>query len=298
MLAVILLLFCVAAHAESGAPDSTNEGLWQAASETAIHGPSRIPLSDQATLDLPEALVFIPREQAAPVMQSWGNTVDERFLGLIMPTDDRQWIVSIDYASSGYVPDDEARDWDADALLQNLREGTEAANEHRASVGVPPIKVTGWIQAPHYDAATHRLLWAAGIENRDIPDDNPGVNFNTYVLGREGYLSLNLITSQAEVESHRRIAQELLAGTQFVDGKRYEEFDSDTDAVAAFGIAALVGGVAAKKLGFFALLAAFAAKWAKVLIFAAVGGLALLRRMFNKGKATESAPQGPDKPVS
>ena len=50
------------------------------------------------------------------------------------------------------------------------------------------------------------------------------------------------------------------APAEFNQGKRYGDFDSTTDKVAAYGLAALVAGVVVKKLGLLALLAATAVK--------------------------------------
>jgi uncharacterized membrane-anchored protein len=108
------------------------------------------------------------------------------------------------------------------------------------------------------------------------------VSYNTYVLGREGYVSLNLVTSAAAVDAHKPAARELLAAVQFNNGKRYQEFDSSTDAVAAYGLAAVVGGVAAKKLGLLAVAGAFFAKFAKVIALALAGAGAAVAR-FRRG---------------
>ena len=54
----------------------------------------------------------------------------------------------------------------------------------------------------------------------------------------------------------------------FKSGKRYGDFNSSTDKVAAYGLAALVAGVAAKKLGLLALFAATILKFAKVIAIA------------------------------
>ena len=51
-----------------------------------------------------------------------------------------------------------------------------------------------------------------------------------------------------------------MAAVKFNDGKRYTDFDSSTDKVAAYGLAALVAGVAAKKLGLLAIAGAFFAQ--------------------------------------
>ena len=62
----------------------------------------------------------------------------------------------------------------------------------------------------------------------------------------------------------------MLTGVEFKSGKRYTDFNSSTDKVAAYGLAALVAGVAAKKLGLLALLGAGILKFAKVIVIAVV----------------------------
>src|SRR5437868_67087 len=69
--------------------------------------------------------------------------------------------VRAEYEPAGYVKDDDARDWNADDLLKSLKDGTASANKERKSRGFPEIEVTGWAEKPAYDAATHRLVWAA-----------------------------------------------------------------------------------------------------------------------------------------
>jgi uncharacterized membrane-anchored protein len=250
-------------------------GAWQAAAAAMIRGPSMVPIRDQANLALPEGFSFVPREPASNLMRLMGNTTGDEFVGLIFPQgESKNWLVSVDYESSGYVKDDEARDWDAKKLLQDLKDGTEAANEERSKRGIPAIMVTRWVEVPAYDSSTHRLVWSAEVKQKDGSDQDPGINYNTYVLGREGYISLNLITSQSSVEEDKPAARELLAAVNFNEGKRYTDFNSSTDKVAAYGLAALIAGVAAKKLGLLALAGAFILKFAKVigLAVAAAGG--------------------------
>jgi uncharacterized membrane-anchored protein len=131
--------------------------------------------------------------------------------------------VSVDYESSRYVKDDEARDWDAKKLLQDLKDGTEAANEERSKRGIPAIIVTRWVEVPAYDSPTHRLVWSAEVKQKDGNDQDPGVHYNTYVLGREGYISLNLITSESSVEADKPAAYglgALIAGVVFSELKK------------------------------------------------------------------------------
>jgi uncharacterized membrane-anchored protein len=249
---------------------------WSAAMAAIIRGPNSIPLRGQGQIALPAGYGFIPEKEAAALMRLMGNTTGDAFVGLILPEDDaKRWFVSVDFEESGYIKDDDARDWDADELLQNLISGTEAGNEERTRMGIPAIKVTRWIERPAYESGKHQLVWSAEARLRDGADPDPTINYNTYVLGREGYISLNLITSASTVEADKPAARQLLPAVTFKEGKRYADFNSSTDKVAAYGLAALVAGVAAKKLGLLALAGAFILKFAKVFALgaAAAGGL-------------------------
>jgi len=248
---------------------------WQAAAAALVAGPAEVALRDQAKLDLPAGLAFIPKHEAAALMHAMGNRTGDEFIGLIFPqADDKSWMVSVDYDAAGYIKDDDAKDWNADELLKNLRDGTQAANEERSRIGVPPIKVTRWIEKPAYEAGEHHLVWSAEVKLRDGEDPDPTINYNTYVLGREGYISMNLITPASTIDVDKPVAKKLLAAVTFQDGKRYGDFNSSTDKVAAYGLAALVAGVAAKKLGLLALAGVFILKFAKLFALgaAAVGG--------------------------
>jgi uncharacterized membrane-anchored protein len=260
---------------EATAEDAARKAVWHAAFTAMVHGPNTVALKDQAQLSLPAGYGFVPRKEGAAVMDMLGNQTDERFIGLIFAeAEGSNWFVTVDYEASGYIKDDDAKDWDADELLQSLKDGTEAGNEHRRKIGVGEIQVTRWIEKPAYDAPSHRLVWSVEARAKDGQDPDPTVNYNTYVLGREGYVSLDLITNSSTVEADKPAARELLAAVNFNDGKRYSDFNSSTDKVAAYGLAALVGGLAIKKLGLLGAILAFGAKFAKVILvgLAAAGG--------------------------
>jgi uncharacterized membrane-anchored protein len=277
------------AQDEAEAESEAGNAVWQAAIAAMVRGPSTVQLKDQAQLTLPAGYGFVPPKEGAAVMDTMGNQTDERFLGLIFPeSDEANWFVTIDYEPSGYIKDDDAKEWDAEELLQNLKDGTEAANEHRRDIGVSEIEVTRWVEKPSYDAQTHRLVWSAEAREKSGQDTDPVVNYNTYVLGRQGYVSLNLITSSSTVETDKPAAHELLAAVNFNDGKRYADFDSSTDQVAAYGLAALVGGMAAKKLGLLAAAGVFIAKFAKlILVGVAAVGAGVIK--FFKGRNASQA---------
>lgn len=277
-----------------GAPTAHQQALQKAAAgarAALVRGPAKVQLRDQATLALPEHFGFVPREPAAALMKAMGNGIDDAFVGLIYPLsgDGADWFVSVDYIAAGYVKDDDARHWDADKLLQSLKDGTEAGNDERVKAGVPALVVTRWIEPPAYEGTTHRLVWSAEAKRKDGTDADPTVNYNTYMLGREGYVSLDLITTASTVAADKQAAHQLLEAVDFNSGKRYGDFNSSTDKVAAYGLAALVAGVAAKKLGLLALLAATAVKFAKVIVLAVAGVFVAIKRWLKSRTGTRSA---------
>ena len=291
-LALILAITCLAAlpafaqDDDAAATQDAGPDPWQIASQAMQIGPKTIALRDQAMLQLPQGYGFVPTREATQLMEAMGNGADDKFIGLILPPhagadDAEDWMVSVEYDPAGYIKDEDAKNWDADELLQNLKDGTEAANENRARLGIAPLEVTRWIETPAYDSATQRLVWSAeGRDKGAAADADNTVNYNTYLLGREGYVSLDLITSTSQIEAQKVVARNLLAAVKFNDGKRYADYDASTDKLAAYGLAALVGGVAAKKLGLLALGAAFFAKFFKLIVVAVVAGGAAMRKFF------------------
>jgi uncharacterized membrane-anchored protein len=281
-----------AAPAQAAAPDPA-ELAWNAARMAMQDGPADLSFRDQARLQLPEGYGFVPVREATELMRAMGNSVDERFLGLIFPLgrEGANWFVSLDFEDAGYIKDDDARDWQADELLQSLKDGTEAGNEQRQKLGIAPIEVTRWVEKPNYDSTGHRLIWAAESRIKGGNDPDPSINYNTYLLGRDGYIALNLVTSAGSVATDKSDARRLLAALRFNDGKRYQDFNSSTDKVAAYGLGALVAGVAAKKLGLLATLALMLAKFGKVIFVAVVAVGAGVAKWFsgrNKNDSTHA----------
>lgn len=258
---------------------------WQAVENDKIVGPAKTTLLGKANLNIPENYWFVSARAARQYLESLGNTQDNSVEGLFIPADENaNWLVVISYDDSGYIKDEEAKDWDVDGMLESIKEGTAQANQVRIASGFPALEIGGWIEKPRYDAAQHQLIWSLAAHNvgeTSSPQDL--VNYNTYALGREGYFSMTLITDRAEVDSLKPSAQQLLEGLNYTEGNRYSDFNPSTDRVATYGIAALVGGgLAAKKLGLFALIAAFFAKFFKVIVIAIIAAGAAIRSYLNK----------------
>lgn len=268
------------------------EQAFEAALKVRTVGPAEVPLLTQAVLKLPAGYSFIPKAEGDRLMRAMGNRTGSNFIGLVTQTEAIEWFATLVYNNAGYVRDDDAKVWKADELLQSLRDGTEEGNKDRASRGFPPIEITGWVEPPMYASDTHRLVWAAHVRQKGALQGG-SVNYNTYALGREGYFELNMIGAEDVIMREKGRAQELLAALTYVPGKAYGDFQAGTDKVAEYGLAALVAGVAAKKLGLFAVLALFLAKSAKLVLVALFGAAAVIGQLFKRKKAPTEPPAGP-----
>ncbi|HTV17803.1 MAG TPA: DUF2167 domain-containing protein [Polyangiaceae bacterium] len=257
------------------------------------HGPAHIELGHDLGLDLPAGFMFLPPEAAVKVLEQMGNFHNEGVLGLATSTDENDdYAVVIHYDDEGYVKDDETID--AAELLSSMREGLEGANEERADRGFKPLAIDGWAEPPHYDRNRHQLVWALIVSD----PDGKSMNYNTRVLGRRGYASLNLVTDPAQLEAYKPDAAQLLENTKFATGARYEDFDASSDKTAEYGLAGLIAagaGLGAGKLVKLGLLAKFwkvillgLAAGKKVIVLALVGAGAYIKKLLggrNKGEA-------------
>jgi uncharacterized membrane-anchored protein len=289
-LAALALIACALGAAAQSSVENEVRAAMQAAGKVAQMGPQDVKLVDQALLKLPAGLVYIPPAEAGRLLTAMGNRAGDNLLGLVLsPERESNWFVVMRFVKSGYIKDDDAKVWKVDELLDNIKNGTEQMNKERRSRGIAEVEVLGWLEAPKYDGASHRLVWSLQSREKSAPAAaERGINYNTYALGRDGYISMNLVTELNRIDAERPFAHQLLASLQYNDGKRYADFNSATDHVAEFGLAALVGGVAAKKLGLFALMFAFFAKFAKVIGVAAIGiGAAVAKAL--RGKKARAA---------
>ncbi len=246
-----------------------------------VYGPANVKLGGVASMSIQLGQSFIPPETALKIFSALGEDRKryEGLVGLIVPglpgdeTPTDSWgMVGLFYRQMGFVRDADARTWDATKLLEGLRKTVDSRNEEMRKRGRPEMEVVGWIEQPRYEQATHRLLWAISEQEKSKPN-TALATYNAVALGREGLIAFTFVTEAGKLAERKGIATGLLSGVEFNPGKRYEDFTEGTDRVAEIGLAALVGGVAAKKLGLIAVVAAVLAKWGKV-IGAAVGGLA------------------------
>lgn len=241
-----------------------------------VDGPSTVQLAGNASITIPAGYVFLNEKDTQRFLELNENlgSGDE----VMIAPEDLAWSAYLTYLSEGYVKDED--DIDADALLKQTREATEAANAELKRRGWSPLHIVGWAVAPNYNRETKRLEWA--FSNRS--DSGPGVNFYTKILGRRGHTSVQLVASLEDLTLSVSSLNNVLTGFEYGKGDRYADFRPG-DRVAEYGLAAMiVGGAAAvaTKKGFWAVLAGFfAASW-KFLIVLVVGAVAWLKSLFNK----------------
>jgi uncharacterized membrane-anchored protein len=247
-------------------------------------GPAEVTLGEQAMLKLPAGYSYLGQKDTQRALKDMGNFPSGTELALVTGAGDQaQWFVVIRFIDAGYVADDDAADWDADAMLASMKEGTEAANEKRKQMGIAPITVRGWEEKPRYDKQSNKVVWAVSSQEQN----GVGVNYNTLTLGRHGYISMNMVGSLEDLPQLKPHTNVLLTNLNFVDGKRYTDFDSTTDKVAAVGLAALIAG-AAFKSGLLAKLLLLVVAFKKVIIIGIIALAALLTRIFKKKPAPVS----------
>lgn len=281
----LLMLGSAWAASQPQTPEAEHEAfLTQLFAQTQT---GQIQLGNEAVLQLPDNMQFLPKEQANQLAERFGNSVNQGRYGMIFPKNLDEdnapnWWFDLNYEESGFIKDDDAKDWNADELLQNLRDGTEEQNKIRAEKGFDEIIVKDWIEKPNYDAQKHRLVWSVDVRDKKQPNGDAAVNYNTYVLGRKGFISLMLVSDDKNITQDKLLAQDLLNRIEFKEGLRYSDFNPTTDKVAEYGLAALVGGMAAKKLGLFALIAAFLAKFGKFLVLAVVPIGMVFKKVFKR----------------
>jgi len=260
-------------------------------------GPEHVDLGHDIGFELPEGHAFLAKEGAAKLLEKNGSFHNENLLGLITSAhqEGTPWFVVIRYDEEGFIKDDEKLD--AADILKAIREGQEEANKERVERGFRALRIGEWREPPQYEPGPHHLVWALDA----IADADTSVNYSTRVLGRKGYVSLNLVTDPTGFAENRSQVSLDLAGVKFAKGSRYEDFDKGKDKVAEYGLAGLVlggAGLAAAKLVKVGLIA----KFGKVILAALIAGkklvvvglaaaVAFLKRLFGgKKKADPVAP--------
>lgn len=236
---------------------------------------------------------YLDKADARRVLeQFWGNPEDDSVLGMVVPAStslaaDDSWAVVVTYSDEGYVSDEDAAKIDYDGMLKDMQGATREANAEREKAGFGRVELVGWAVPPRYDAASKKLYWAKELDFNGAAQHT--LNYDIRVLGRHGYLSLNAVAGMGELQQVQAGMQQLLPMTEFDSGARYADHNPSTDKVAAYGVAALIGGGLAAKTGLLAKLGLLLAKGWKLGLIAVVFLGGLVRKLFSRGERDSKA---------
>jgi uncharacterized membrane-anchored protein len=250
----------------------------EAKAEPQVHvdwqdGPTVAKLGDVGEIRIPAGYRFAGKEGAQKILQLSQNIPSGRELGVIVG-DKATWFMMFEFKEEGYVKDEEGGKLDNDAILKNIQEGTEAANEQRAKKGWAPFHVNGWQREPFYDPTTHNLTWAI-LGRGDDPKEVSTVNHSVRILGRRGTMNVDLIADRDQYAALTGEFNTLMSGFHYTQGNRYSEFVKG-DKIAEYGLTALiVGGGAAV-----ALKTGLLAKFWKFIVMGLVAAGAAIKKLF------------------
>jgi len=131
-----------------------------------------------------------------------------------------------------------------------MKQATTERNERtQKKQGYPEVTLIGWAQKPSYDKASHKLYWAREYSVEGVPQHS--LNYDVRVLGRNGVLVMSMIGGMDQLPMIEANKSKILSFVEYNPTHRYSDFNADTDKVAAYGMAALVAGFAAAKVGLF-----------------------------------------------
>jgi uncharacterized membrane-anchored protein len=242
-----------------------------------------------ATLHLQSSYRYLDPAETEKLLVAWGNEPGNDTQGAIVPGDvepmsEAGWAVILTYVDEGHVDDSEAADIDYDEMLEDMQEGTEEHNKARKQAGFSPVHLIGWAEKPSYDSATRKLYWAQELNFEGSAAHT--LNYDVRVLGREGVLSMNAVASITQLAQIKSEMKPLIQVAEFNEGHRYADFNSSTDRVAEYGLAALIAGTVGAKLGLFAKLGAFLLAFKKIILAGLVAAGGVVAKMFGKKDTT------------
>jgi len=272
------------------AAEASSEGMTAEEFEARLNyqkGDIELP-GGMATLKIPDEFRYLdPGDAECILVQAWGNPRGDHTLGMLFPSEisplsENGWGIVITYEEDGYVSDKDADGIDYDDLLKSMKEGIAEENKERQKEGYQTIDLVGWATKPYYDKSMHKLYWAKELAFGG--GSSHTLNYNIRVLGRRGVLVLNAVSGINQLPEVEQDMKQVLAFTDFNQGYRYEDYNASTDKTAAYGLAALVAGGIATKVGLFTKLIGLLVAFKKAVIGGIVALGAVVTKFFRRKK--------------
>ncbi len=293
MLKKVLAVFAIAAWFVAGAVAQEQQKKEPEPEQPQVKidwqlGPTTGKLGDIGEIKIPEGYEFAGKEGAQKLLELTHNLTSGNELGVIVSrSKDTDWFMIFEFDDTGYVKDEEGDHLDADAILKNIKEGTEQANEERRQRGWKALHVIGWQVAPFYDQRTHNLTWAS--QGSHDGKAVTSVNHSIRILGRRGTMNVDLVASPEEYAASKAEFDSLISGFTYLQGSRYSDFTKG-DKVAEYGLTALIVGGA----GAVALKTGLLAKFWKFIVMGIVAIGSFLKRIIASIFGKEEKIQDPN----
>ena len=249
-----------------------------------------------ATISLGEKYVFYGPEDAKKILvEAWGNKPEaaDGVIGMIALADKNiynSWGAAISYDPQGYVSDKDAKTQDYNKVLADMKE------EDKINATADDFKLVGWATPPTYNEQKKYLVWATELSPPEGDKVVNSLNYDVRNLGRSGILSLNMIDYITNLDIVKVDAVELAETVKFNAGETYADhkfWDKKSELGLAGLVAAGAGVVVAKKLGLFAIIAAFGKKLIILIGALFAASFKYLKRFFGGAKNDDVINQTP-----
>ena len=136
-LAASALFFLPWAHAQNADARKEIEAASQAALSAAQQGPAEVKLGGQAVLAARQHDVRAAPAGRPPDGGLWQRQGSQPAGRGAAQGDEDDWLITVNFEKTGYIKDDDARNWNVGELLDSLREGTKQSNVERVKRGFP-----------------------------------------------------------------------------------------------------------------------------------------------------------------
>lgn len=233
-----------------------------------IVGPQLVNIGSQAQINLKSGYVLFKGEDVKKLCDFTQNLYNGE-IAVLIPIN-FNWYAFFSYVDSGYVKEEKI---DANKIFSAMKQNEPDSNKERERMGYGKLFLKDWFFKPTYNPLTNNLEWAFLIENEK---GDHSVNFNTRILGRTGYMSVELVMAPEQRYVINEF-QNVMSGFEYKRGSKYAEWRAG-DKVAKYGIGALIAGgatVVAAKSGLFA-------KFGKFIVIAGIAIVGWVASLFKK----------------
>jgi uncharacterized membrane-anchored protein len=284
LFAACLFVLPASARAQDAAADPAQARALAEFIQSLHFQAGEVALADAgAHLHVQQGFRYLGHDDTRKVLEKlWGNPPNDAVLGLLVPDNapldsDHSWAVVVTYSDDGHVSDDDATKVDYAKVMADMKQASADENAERKKGGFEAVQIVGWATPPRYDAAGKRIYWARELEFNGSQQHT--LNYDIRVLGREGYLSMNAVAGMNDLGMVQDGMTRVLPMAEFDSGHRYADFRPGHDKLAAYGLAALVGGGIAAKAGLFAKFGVILLALKKFIVLGVLAIGAFFRKM-------------------